>query len=72
MSFVEITFESDSEEVGGVEVIKNKCEECGKRSRFNYEDMDYGVRCNKHKLKDMVNILVKNIVNRDLKIVLKN
>jgi hypothetical protein len=44
--------------------IKNKCETCGGKCQFNFEEFEYGVRCIKHKEEGMVNTSSKEYCER--------
>jgi hypothetical protein len=44
------------------EKIRNRCEVCKKNARYNLKELDHGIRCRKHKIKDgiiLVNIFEK-------------
>ncbi len=57
---IEIDF-CDTEIEEEEDIIKNKCEECGKGAYCNYIDKDYGIRCKRHKLDKMVNVFTPEL-----------
>lgn len=60
----------DLDEKSVCKKCRNKCEICGKKAVYNFEDEDYGVKCRDHKLKTMVNLQEKKyVIKKFIKII---
>lgn len=57
---LEDKFFDDGEDESCISCKKNKCQICAKRGQYNYENTEYGIRCSKDKLVDMIDLFTND------------